>query len=80
MPDSIMPHSKDVERRICQLLDMDDRELAAEMERDFLLSKNQHMRICETLSEMIQEVDRLISCLDDIEEQPDEDDMDLISR
>jgi len=81
MPDSIMPHSKDVKGRICQLLDMDDRELAAEMERDFLLSDNRHQRICDTLGEMIQEVDRLISCLDDMEEQqPDEDDMDLISR
>jgi len=51
------------------------------MERDFLLCENQHMRICDTLGEMIQEVDRLISCLDDIEnQQPDEEDMDLISR
>ena len=80
MPDSIVPHSKDVERRICQLLDMDDRELAAEMERDSLLSDNRHQRLCDTLGEMMLEVDRLISCLDDIEEQPDEDDMDLISR
>jgi hypothetical protein len=68
-----MPHSKDLERRICQLLDMDDRELAAEMERDFLLSDNRHQRICDTLGEMIQEVDRLISRLDDIEGgQPEE--------
>ena len=81
MPDSIVPHSKDVERRICQLLDMDDRELAAEMERDFLLSENQHMRICDTLGEMIQEVDRLISCLDDmVDRQPDEEDKYPISR
>jgi len=81
MPDSIMLNSKDAKGRICQLLDMDDRELAAEMERDFLLCENQHMRICDTLGEMIQEVDRLISCLDDMEnQQPDEEDMDLISR
>ena len=54
-------------------MDMDDRELAAEMERDFLLSENQHMRICDTLGEMIQEVDRLISCLDEMEGgQPEE--------
>jgi len=60
---------------------MDDRELAAEMERDFLLSENQHMRICDTLGEMIQEVDRLISCLDDMEDwQPDEEDKYPISR
>ncbi len=62
-------------------MDMDDRELAAEMERDFLLSENQHMRICDTLGEMIQEVDRLISCLDDMEDrQPDEEDKYPISR
>ena len=62
-------------------MDMDDRELAAEMEMDFLLSENQHMRICDTLGEMIQEVDRLISCLDDMEDrQPDEEDKYPISR
>ena len=78
MPDSIMPHSKDLERRICQLLDMDDRELAAEMERDFLLSDNRHQRICDTLGEMIQEVDRLISRLDNIEgRQPEEEQMEI---
>jgi hypothetical protein len=76
-----MPHCEDAKGRICQLLDMDDRELAAEMERDFLLSENQHMRICDTLGEMIQEVDRLISCLDDMEDwQPDEEDKYPISR
>ena len=62
-------------------MDMDDRELAAEMERDCRLSENQHMRICDTLGEMIQEVDRLISCLDDMEDrQPDEEDKYPISR
>lgn len=62
-------------------MDMDDRELADEMERDFFLCENQHMRICDTLGEMIQEVDRLISCLDDMEDQQlYEEDMDLISR
>ena len=62
-------------------MDMDDRELADEMERDFLLCENQHMRICDTLGEMIQEVDRLISCLDDMEDrQPDEEDKYPISR
>lgn len=62
-------------------MDMDDRELAAEMERDFLLSDNRHQRISDTLGEMIQEVDRLISCLDEMEDrQPDEEDLDLIPR
>jgi len=70
-----------VERRICRLLDMDDQELAAEMERDFLLSDDRDRRICDTLDEMILEVDRLISCLDDMEGlQPEEEDMELIPR
>ncbi|HOU69767.1 MAG TPA: hypothetical protein PKY20_04505 [Methanothrix sp.] len=81
MPESITTHAKDVERRICRLLDMDDQELAAEMERDFLLSDDRDRRICDTLDEMILEVDRLISCLDDMEGlQPEEEDMELIPR
>jgi hypothetical protein len=81
MPDSFMPHSKDVERRICQLLDMDDQELAAEMDRYFLLSDDRDQKICDTLGEMIQEVDRLISCLDDMESwQPEEEDLEPITR
>ena len=81
MPDSIVPHSKDVERRICQLLDMDDRELAAEMEKDSLLSDNRHQRLCDTLGEMMLEVDRLISRLDDMDNcQAEESDSEPISR
>jgi hypothetical protein len=70
-----------VERRICQLLDMDDQELAAEMDRYFLLSDDRDQKICDTLGEMIQEVDRLISCLDDMESwQPEEEDLEPITR
>jgi hypothetical protein len=76
-----MPHSKDVERRICQLLDMDDQELAAEMDRYFLLSDDRDQKICDTLREMIQDVDRLRSSLDDMESgQPEEEDLEPITR
>ena len=81
MPDSIMLHSTDVESRICQLLDMDDEELAAEMKSCFLLSDDRDRRICDTLGVMMQEVDRLISCLDEMDGgQPDAEEIDPISR
>jgi hypothetical protein len=65
-----MPGSKDVERRIEELLDMGDEQLMAEMERSFLLSDERHQRISETLDEMIQEVDRLLFRIDDMEGEP----------
>jgi hypothetical protein len=65
---NLMPDSKDVERRICKMLDMGDEELLAEMERSFQLSDERHQRISDTLEEMTQEVDRLISRLDEIED------------
>jgi len=64
-----MPDSKDVERRICKMLNMGDEELLAEMDWSFLLSDKRHQRISDTLEEMILEVDRLISCLDEIEDE-----------
>ena len=39
--------SKDVERMICELLDMGDEQLMAEMEKSFLLSDEHHQRISE---------------------------------
>jgi hypothetical protein len=63
-----MPRSKDIERRIVELLDMGDEQLMAEMERSFLLSDERHKRIDENLDEMIQEVDRLLFRIDDMEE------------
>jgi hypothetical protein len=69
----IMADSKDVERRICKMLDMGDEELLAEMERSFQLSDERHQRISDTLEEMMQEVDRLISRIDEIEDESFED-------
>ncbi|MCK9440786.1 MAG: hypothetical protein M0Q13_05115 [Methanothrix sp.] len=68
-----MPDSKDVEKKICKMLDMGDEELLAEMERSFQLSDECHQRISDTLEEMMQEVDRLISRIDEIEDESLED-------
>lgn len=65
-----MPGSKDIEIRIVELLEMGDEQLMAEMERSFLLSDERHQRISETLEEMIQEVDRLLLRVDDMEAEP----------
>jgi hypothetical protein len=62
-----MLDSKDVERRICNMLDMGDEELLEEMERSFLLSDERHQRISDTLEGMMLDVDRLISRIDKIE-------------
>jgi len=68
-----MPDSNDVEKMICRMLDMGDEELLAEMERSFRLSDERHQRISDTLEEMMLEVDRLISQIDEIEDEPFED-------
>ena len=50
-----MPGSKDVEKRICRMLDMDEKELMAELERSFILSDDCDERIKTSLEEMMQE-------------------------
>ena len=65
-----MPDAKDVEKRICELLDMGDEQLLAELERSLLLSDERHRRIDDTLAEMMMEVDRLISRIDEMEDEP----------
>ena len=52
---------------ICEMLDMGDEQLMAEMEKSFLLSDERHQRISETLEEMVQEVDVLLLRMDEIE-------------
>jgi hypothetical protein len=61
--------SKDVERMICELLDMGDEQLMAEMEKSFFLSDERHQRISETLDEMVREVDVLLLRMDEMEEE-----------
>ncbi|MDQ1261518.1 MAG: hypothetical protein QG575_699 [Euryarchaeota archaeon] len=68
-----MPDSNDVEKMICKMLDMGDEELLAEMERSLQLSDERHQRISDALEEMMLEVDILISRLDEIEDEPLED-------
>ena len=68
-----MPYSKDVEKKICKMLDMGDEELLAEMERSFQLLDERHQRISDTLEEIMLEVDRLISRIDEIEDESLED-------
>jgi hypothetical protein len=71
-----MPGSKDVEKRICRMLDMDEEELMAELERSFILSDGCDERISSSLEDMMQEVDRLLLKLDELEEkEPDTGDM-----
>jgi len=55
------------------MLDMGDKELLAELDRYFLLSDERHQRISNTLEEMMLEVDRLISRIDEIEDESLED-------
>jgi len=52
---------------ICEMLDMGDEQLMAEMEKSFLLSDECHQRISETLEEMVQEVDLLLLRMDEME-------------
>jgi hypothetical protein len=65
--------SKDVEKEICKMLDMGDEKLLAELERSFCISDERHQRISNTLEEMMLEVDRLISRIDEIEDESLED-------
>jgi len=67
-----MPGSKDVEKRICRMLDMDEEELMAELERSFILSDDCDERIKTSLEEMMQEVDRLLFKIDQLEEDESE--------
>ena len=62
-----MPGSKDIERRIVEMLDMGYEQLMAEMERSLLLSDERHQRISENLDDMIQEVDSLLLRVDELE-------------
>jgi len=67
-----MPGSKDVEKRICRMLDMDEKELMAELERSFILSDDCDERIKTSLEEMMQEVDRLLLKIDQLEDEDSE--------
>ena len=52
---------------ICELLDMGDEQLMAEMEKSFFVSDERHQRIHETLDEMVRDVDVLLLRMDEME-------------
>ena len=54
------------------MLDMDEEELTAELERSFILSDDCDERIKTSLEEMMQEVDRLLLKIDQLEEDESE--------
>ena len=54
---------------ICELLDMGDEQLMAEMEKSFFVSDERHQRIHETLEEMVREVDVLLLRMDEMEKE-----------
>ncbi len=54
------------------MLDMDEKELMAELERSFILSDDCDERIKTSLEEMMQEVDRLLLKIDQLEEDESE--------
>ncbi len=54
------------------MLDMDEEELMAELERSFILSDDCDERIKTSLEEMMQEVDRLLLKIDQLEEDDSE--------
>lgn len=74
-----MLDSNDVERRLCEMLDMDDEELKAELKKHLLLSDERHQRIDESLGEIMQEIDILLSRIDDAEDEAQEDEQEKSS-
>lgn len=54
------------------MLDMDEEELMAELERSFILSDDCDERIKTSFEEMMQEVDRLLLKIDQLEEDESE--------
>ena len=54
---------------ICELLDMGDEQLMAEMEKSLFLSDERHQRIHETLEEMVRDVDVLLLRMDAMEKE-----------
>jgi len=54
------------------MLDMDEEELMAELERSFILSDDCDERIKTSLEEMMQEVDRLLFKIDQLEDEDSE--------
>jgi DNA anti-recombination protein RmuC len=74
-----MLDSNDVERRICEMLDMDDEELKAELKKHLLLSDERHQKIDESLEEIIQDIDMLLTRIDEAEDEAQKDEQEKSS-
>jgi hypothetical protein len=75
-----MPDSNEVERKICEmLLDMGDEHLLADLIESFRLSDERHQRISQSLEEMLEEVDRLLLKIDEMEDEVLEDEENELS-
>jgi len=55
------------------LLDMGEEQLLAKLESSLKAMDERHQRICDTLEEMLQEVDGLLLRMDEMEEDALED-------
>lgn len=75
-----MLDSNDVERSICEMLDMDEEELKAELKKHLLLSDERHQRIDESLEEIMQDIDMLISRIDEAEDEAQKDEHEKSSK
>ncbi len=75
-----MPDSRDVERKIREiLLDMGEEQLLAKLEGSLEAMDLRHQRISEALDEMLREVDGLLLRMDEMEEDALEDEEDASS-
>jgi hypothetical protein len=77
-----MPDSDEIERKMREmLLDMGDEQLLSGMIESFRLSDERHQRISQSLEEMLEEVDRLLLKIDELEEEglEEEDEEDELS-
>jgi hypothetical protein len=75
-----MPDSNEIERKIREmLLDMGDEHLLADLIESFRLSDERHQRISQSLEEMLEEVDRLLLKIDELEDEGLEDEENELS-
>jgi hypothetical protein len=75
-----MPDSNEVERKIREmLLNMGDEQLLSGLIESLRLSDERHQRISHSLDEMMEEVDRLLLKIDELEDEVLEDEENELS-
>jgi hypothetical protein len=68
-----MPDSTEIERKICEmLLDMGEDQLLAKLEGTLRSMDECDCRLSQTMEDMLQEVDRLLLKMDEIEANANE--------